>query len=330
MFTYKDPGNIQHNRPKDSSPLFLLFFLCFFILQISSCSQKSIKKVEGDQGQVCPEHQQSYFESESHSCTLGKNEVIKIACTFGCQEKNKLAITEVAEKFQFKVVFLDLETLNRPQDVDAVLLEGGADIIPQLYQDKLQNKDKSPQILKTLNPGMNEKDQKQWKKKDLFEMGFLKNFFENKKYQDVPLLGICRGMQMLGVAQGIPMYIDLKENLNIEPPKRIVHPINISCQQMKRPSLIRSLFNNKNRFDAWENHHQGIHFDYFNKNKEKFPHLQVTASSHDNRIIEAIERTDRAVLGVQFHPENSESGVKGNIFSWLLNSACKKKKLMRQ
>ena len=122
---------------------------------------------------------------------------------------------------------------------------------------------------------------------------------------------------MLTATQGIPLYIDIKEELGFKNRRYTLDKVKI----IKKDSLIRSLQKRKS-FRAVENHHQGLRVDYYQKNINKWPHLEVTAYSNRGRIAEVLEFLNRPVLGVQFHPEYTFGKTRRTTFSWLLNRAC--------
>lgn len=114
----------------------------------------------------------------------------------------------------------------------------------------------------------------------------------------IPVLGICRGMQMINVGAGGSLMPDIpsqlgKEVLHREPPfKDVFHPITIN-----QASLLYSAVG-VTEADVLSNHHQGI-----DRMSEK---LRDVAHTSDD-LPEAIEWKKPYgkpfLLGVQFHPE---------------------------
>ncbi len=113
---------------------------------------------------------------------------------------------------------------------------------------------------------------------------------------DVPMLGICGGMQSINVALGGTLYQDipaqLKTSIDHLPAysaTKITHAI-----QIAPGSLLRRIAG-KARMDVNSSHHQAV--------KKVASNLAQTAVAPDG-VIEAIEAPDRAfILGVQWHPE---------------------------
>ena len=133
---------------------------------------------------------------------------------------------------------------------------------------------------------------------------------------DVPMLGICGGMQSINVALGGTLYQDipvqLKTSIDHLPAysaTKITHAIQIASG-----SLLRRIAG-KARMDVNSSHHQSI--------KKVASNLAQTAVAPDG-VIEAIEAPDRAfLLGVQWHPEYlySNDPIQKRLFSALIKAA---------
>ena len=134
----------------------------------------------------------------------------------------------------------------------------------------------------------------------------------------IPILGICRGMQMLNVAfggtliQDIPSQVkgSMVDHRQDAPNYCATHSITI-----QKNSLLYNLLKKEttavNTF-----HHQAV--------KKVAPSLKVIAVAKDG-VVEAIEGTgDLRVLGLQFHPEAFASRGEcefSPIFEWIVNEA---------
>ena len=57
------------------------------------------------------------------------------------------------------------------------------------------------------------------------------------------------------------------------------------------------------------------------EHKEMWPELRISAVSHDGKMVEAIEFTDRPVLGVQFHSELTINSAPRKVFHWIIQEA---------
>jgi putative glutamine amidotransferase len=167
---------------------------------------------------------------------------------------------------------------------DGVMISGGDDIQPELYCDSVP-----PDLKKTVG--------RTDAVRDLLETLAVKEAFAQQK----PLLAICRGHQILNIALGGTLFIDIRSQVQtktnhaqLRHKDRMVHEI-----ELEPDSIMAAIFN-KAVVQVNSSHHQAVH-------KLAQP-LRVTARSPDG-IIEAIElRPDDAhlmpyLLGVQFHPE---------------------------
>ncbi|HEX3799802.1 MAG TPA: gamma-glutamyl-gamma-aminobutyrate hydrolase family protein [Verrucomicrobiae bacterium] len=167
---------------------------------------------------------------------------------------------------------------------DGVLFSGGDDINPKLYTKSL-----SPKLRKTVNIEKGERD--------LRELILVDEVFKQRK----PVLGICRGHQIINVALGGTLVVDIpsqvKGALNhrqMERKSEVVHEARLT-----EDSLLAKI-TGKQRLGVNSTHHQAI-------GRVAKP-LKVTAVSDDG-VVEATElQSDSAHLlpyfmTVQFHPE---------------------------
>ncbi len=164
---------------------------------------------------------------------------------------------------------------------DGLLLPGGEDdVAPALYGE-------SP--VPEIGP-VNEV-------RDRFERALLAEVVRQRK----PVLGICRGIQVINVFFGGTLWQDLPTQLphyDIEhqrPDQKWsgVHDIQILPQ-----SHLHALLG-VDTASVNSTHHQAV--------RDVAPDFQVAARSADG-VIEAIESPLHAVLGVQFHPERLATG----------------------
>jgi len=203
-------------------------------------------------------------------------------------------------------------------DIDGIVIPGGADINPELYKYQVEEELRNQiERLDYLVDYSEEGD-----KRDPFETKVLKNYFNNSQNMSLPILGICRGMQMLAVSQGIPLYVDIKSELGIRNRRYLMDRIHLVDEK----SLLKSILKYSN-FWGYKYHHQGVRVDYFTKHKlERWPEVNITSYSNRGKIAESLEFKGRPILGTQFHPEIDFWTERKRIFSWLLNESCKNKK----
>jgi putative glutamine amidotransferase len=120
--------------------------------------------------------------------------------------------------------------------------------------------------------------------------------------RDLPLLAICRGVQILNVALGGSLIQDIPSqhpsgvNHSITEPKwALAHDVSVARDSLLHAAL-RDRISDAGTLPVNSRHHQSI--------KDVAASLRVTATAPDG-IIEAVERPGATFcLGVQWHPEN--------------------------
>jgi putative glutamine amidotransferase len=169
--------------------------------------------------------------------------------------------------------------------VDGLVLMGGADVAPASYGEEGIEGNRWPGD----------------RARDLYEIALVKEAARRK----MPVLGICRGCQVLNVAFGGTLYQDLKTQrggaLTHRDPERydtLEHETRLAPD-----TWIRQVYGKKTILTN-SIHHQGL--------KGIAPGFTVSSTAPDG-VVEGIERRERSrwMVGVQWHPEFLRPGGPG-------------------
>ena len=128
--------------------------------------------------------------------------------------------------------------------------------------------------------------------RDRFELELLRAFAA----ADKPILGICRGHQLINVAFGGTLYQDLiVAGATSEPHVTPAYDEHVHALSFERDGWLAALYPNVEAPRVNSIHHQAI--------KQLGTGLRVEARGHDG-VIEAVRKTDAGfIVGVQWHPE---------------------------
>ena len=183
--------------------------------------------------------------------------------------------------------------------IDALLLTGGADIDPRYMREEPDDS-----LLHTINPARDEQELLLARLADA---------------RSLPILGICRGVQVIAAAFGGSVHQDIYASLGSqllshdqEPVERGIATHDVLIVQ---DSLLYRIFG-KERLAVNTFHHQAV---------SRVPHgFKVVANSPDG-VIEGMEAVDgRSIMGVQWHPESfimNGDETMMPLFRWLVDEA---------
>ena len=175
--------------------------------------------------------------------------------------------------------------------VDALVISGGWDVDPLLWGEEPHTK------LGSTLP-----------ERDTFDLLLIRE----ARRRSIPILGICRGLQILNVEAGGSLYQDMSE----QPGSFVRHWQSVHPDQathtvtMEKGSILEKILGESMTVNSF--HHMAVH--------EPGHGYQVTARAADGTI-EGMESTEGSpVLGIQWHPEmmHRRSAAMRQLFSWLL------------
>jgi len=131
--------------------------------------------------------------------------------------------------------------------------------------------------------------------------------------RELPLLGICYGMQLLALAGGGTLVYDIAHELGAVPPHRL--PADARHALALAPgSRLAQIFGGALEIAVNSRHHQGV----------ASPGAKLRASAHaEGGVIEAIESPPGTpfVLGVQWHPEDMDGEHAARVYGALIAAA---------
>lgn len=179
---------------------------------------------------------------------------------------------------------LDIDPVQAARRLDGVLLSGGADIDPVHFDAERH------ETVTVVEP-----------ERDTFEFALVAEALE----LDLPVLGICRGIQVINVHRGgsLAQHVEAHSRYDVGA-AGVAHPVEIEPD-----SILGSMYGTSHKVNSL--HHQTI--DRLGGG------LTVTARSDDGTV-EGLEMGDN-LLAVQWHPEMMRSRASDPIFRWLVERA---------
>lgn len=173
------------------------------------------------------------------------------------------------------------EELNRVIEcVDGIIFTGGCNVKSKWYGEKSLEKEA---------------------KEDDLRNKFERDLFLVAKKKKIPILGVCRGCQLINVLQGGSLVQSIDNELNTEVyHKGTGHKINERLHKVKlcENSILKDIYN-ENEVQVNSFHDQCI--------KQIGSNLRVAAKCCEDGVIEGVEyEGDFYMAGVQWHPEGME------------------------
>ena len=186
--------------------------------------------------------------------------------------------------------------INSLSRIDGLLLSGGGDVNP------LWTGEEPSPLLHGIN-----------RERDLPELLITRLAFNRQ----LPILGICRGIQVLATALGGKVAQDLSEVKSEKPEvKSVKHSQDADRSEpthsvtIGRGTILSQIYDAPKLF-VNSFHHQAV--------SDGGPRLRATAVAADG-VIEAVESSEyKSILGVQWHPECLAEGAP--LFQWLISRA---------
>ncbi len=186
------------------------------------------------------------------------------------------------------------EVLGR---LDALVLTGGADIDPARYGEVPAGRTSAPRV-----------------QRDEWEIALARAALQ----RDLPLLAICRGVQVINVALGGSLHQHLPEltgHDGHQPAPGVFGAVDVTIEPGTRTA---ELIGSRLRVSC--HHHQAL--------ARLAPGLTVTGRADDGTV-EAVEVPGRAfAIGVQWHPE--ENSQDGRLFAALASAGQRYRERLRE
>jgi putative glutamine amidotransferase len=243
------------------------------------------------------------------ACSLPVDQEPGLTIAISKERKTENKYSDWLAHQQIDFAFIDLsqlpinEAMKALEKADGLLLTGGNDIYPGWYGKEYD----------TARCGVFD----HWR--DTLELMVLGKALDTK----MPVLGICRGLQLINVQQGGTLFIDLPTDKGTGNVHRAGEDgwteHNVWLQFY---DIFPETYSNQLSAVA-SNHHQGI--------EQLAPGLKAVAKSQDDDLIEAITladpNTEQFLLAVQWHPEwmDYKDGFSGELAKKFLLEAAEHK-----
>ena len=198
--------------------------------------------------------------------------------------------------FAYGVEHTETDIRDLVRGLDGVVLHGGADVAPISYgETTLRDEWAGDRV------------------RDEYEIKLVHACLA----QDVPVLGICRGQQLLNVALGGTLFQDIESQVDgsLAHVDRDLYADNHHAIEIRSDSrlfeVLADHLDEDRRVEVNSVHHQAV--------KETGEGVQIEAVSVQDDVIEAIRLVDgsgRFAAGVQWHPEFQEPESTDLLSPW--------------
>jgi len=123
---------------------------------------------------------------------------------------------------------------------------------------------------------------------------------------ELPILAICRGMQVLNIVMGGTIHQHFDETT--------ISHTNGQHEFDVVPGTVTETIMGGTRVSGFSNHHQAC---------DRLAEGLILSANTDDKIIEGFESTDGRIVGLQWHPEVDAASdpVQQKPFDWLVNVA---------
>lgn len=203
-----------------------------------------------------------------------------IGVTAGVDESGRVSVSESYLRTIWSVgaaavvlspVTASHEIWYQSQAIDALVLSGGGDVWPLLCGEEPQR-------------GIGRVD----KERDVWEIALCRLIERAGR----PILGICRGMQVMNIALGGDVWQDIGARSVLCHQQTSAHGTTWHTVRFRQGSRMESLFGSQTDVNSY--HHQAV--------RNIADSLMITGTAPDG-VAESIEGRDGWLVGVQFHPE---------------------------
>jgi len=196
-------------------------------------------------------------------------------------EKRPERYTDWLDHNNIEYIVLDYENhqkdLDRLDECSGLILSGGVDIYPEIYCDW--------DTVETKGTYLPERD------------GFELNLLEKAIGNRLPVLGICRGCQLMNVYFRGSMIFDIEDIRNVNHKKISRNEDRIHGIRIIKDSLLYEIIQSE-KAEVNSSHHQSA---------DRLGEGLMMSAKSDDGIVEAIEYADKTgkpfFIGVQWHPE---------------------------